>query len=237
MSKRKSHIYEVITGALFIIVLCFASYAAAAFERTVLRGHVTDADGNAVMGAEIFVYDSPDRRRPADFISARTGFDGSFSVTVPAGTYWVVARLRSVEKFGPLLPGDKHSGEPVEIAIAAGELYEQDFTVIDIREAARLVQNKREDYIKLRGRIIDGKGEPVRMFYAIAHSEGKVTGVPDYLSGWTDSRGSYTLYLLPGTYYIGYAAQFPPRSGYGIVGKIDIETSKENYDITVNAGR
>jgi len=67
-----------------------------------------------VAGAEVYLYDSKQVKRPADFISPKTKTDGSYKLTVPAGVYWAVAILRRTgPSFGPLQVGDKHSGEPL----------------------------------------------------------------------------------------------------------------------------
>src|SRR6185369_3419698 len=92
---------------LFVLVLLniLSPTAGAALETFVLTGRIVNIDAKPVSGAEVFVYDSAAIRRPADFISARTGSDGRFSLTLPRQKFWVVARVRSGDKFGPLLPG------------------------------------------------------------------------------------------------------------------------------------
>jgi hypothetical protein len=154
-------------------------------------------------------------------------------MTVPAGRYWAVARLRTGEKYGPLMLGDKHSGEPVEIEIETDEEFEQDFTIMDIREAARLIRKTREDYFMLRGRIINKKGNPLKNVYAVANREMEISETPDYLSAWTDEEGRYTLYLPAGKYYIGYAAEFPPGVHYKITEEFHVES--KNSDINIIA--
>ena len=171
---------------------------------------VLDLKGVPVEGAEVFVYDTTEVKRPADFISAKTRKDGGFLLDLPAGTYWVVARLRSGETYGPLKPGDKHSGDPVKIELAPDEVLEQNFIVVDIRETARLKKKTREDYVSIRGKILDRNNIPVGKVYVIANKDKKCSGIPDYLSAWTDRTGSFTLYVPRGKYFIGYASSFPP---------------------------
>ena len=77
--------------AAFILFSAAPIYSStAAVEKLILKGNVTDVEGEAVRGAEIYIYDSPDTRRPADFISARTGISGGFSISLAAGRYWAV---------------------------------------------------------------------------------------------------------------------------------------------------
>ena len=217
----------------FAIIFLMAGFALA-LEKAVLKGQVLDVEGKAVKGVEIFIYNSPDTRRPADYISARTDASGKFSITIPSGKYWAVARLRHGEKYGPLMPGDKHSGEPVEIEIEAGEEFVEDFTVIDLRDAARMIKKTREDYYKLEGRILDRKGAPLRNVYAVAGREKEISEMPDYLSAWTDEEGRYSLYLPAGTFFIGYAAEFPPGKKIYLYREIHISAEKKNLDIVVD---
>jgi hypothetical protein len=222
--------------AVIAVIICVTA-SAFALEKAVFRGRVFDVDMKPVKGAEIFVYTTPNTRRPADFISARTDIEGRFSMTLPVGKYWVVARLRKGEKYGPLMIGDKHSGDPVEIELEPDEEFEQDFIVIDIREAARLMKKTREDYFKLKGRIIDHKGKPVKNVYAIADKDQEIQEIPDYISAWTDDEGHYTLYLPAGRYYVGYATEFPPEKTYRLFMELDIKTDKEGFDIVVNPSK
>lgn len=221
-----------ILGIGFVIILLAGT--AIALETGVLKGKVMDVEGKAVEGVEVFVYSTLDTRRPADFISARTDMSGMFSLVMPPGKYRAVARLRHGEKYGPLMIGDKHSGEPVEIEVEAGEEYEQDFTVADIRDAARLMRKTREDHVHLKGRIIDGQGAPLKNVYAVAFRQKEIAEFPDYLSAWTDEDGHYSLYLPAGTYFIGYASEFPPGKKVYLYREINITPENNDLDIIVD---
>lgn len=192
-------------------VMCICSPAwGAAQENMLLTGRVLDVNARPVSGAEIFVYDSLTIRRPADFISARTAEDGRFRMTLPRRIFWAVARVRSGDKFGPLLPGDRHSGEPLPLEPGDTEELRQDFTVVDIREAVRLKQKVRMDFLAVSGRIIDQSGKPVREAYVFASSGRTLREIPEYISAWSGENGDYTLYLPPGRYFFGASKVFPP---------------------------
>ncbi|MFZ2198869.1 MAG: carboxypeptidase-like regulatory domain-containing protein [Thermodesulfovibrionales bacterium] len=208
---------------------------ATAAEKVLLKGAVTDNSGKAVEGAKIFLYNGPDVRRPADFISVSTDKDGKFHVVLPVGKFWAVARLKKSEEYGPLMPGDKHSGEPREIEVVPGRELEMDFTVKDLKDAVSLRKGTREGFVQIKGRVLDKNGMPVPMAYAIAHRSEKVEGLPDYLSSWTDADGSYTLFLPPGKYYLGYALTFPPAQDYGPGKAVFIDTDKTDMDIVISA--
>jgi hypothetical protein len=227
--------------ALFILFA--ASWYGLAFEystawaegKSVLKGKVSDAEGQAVEGAMVFVYDSPEVRRPADFISGRTDKDGLFRMVLVPGRYWLIARLKKTEGFGPLLPGDKHSGEPVETELAPDSEVNMDFIVADLKDAIKIRTEAREGSVKISGRILDEKGSPVRGAYAIAHRKEKVSGIPDYLSAWADDEGRYTLYIPRGRYYIGGAVAYPPGQNYFMNGELAIDGDKSDADIVVKS--
>jgi len=207
---KRSALTIIITACIFFLTI-FQVFAAD--DSPVLSGMISDVDGKGVEGASVFVYTGPDIRRPADFISGRTGKDGRFRLVLPPGKYWVVARLKKTEGYGPLMPGDKHSGEPRVLEVVPHPNIESDFTVADIKEAALMKSKTRDDFIKIKGRILDEQGVPVKAGYVIANKSEKKTDMPDYLSVWTDDEGHYMIYLPRGKYYMGAASHFPPGKG------------------------
>jgi len=212
---------------------CAPGASAVAAEPTVLQGQVSDVDGRAVEGARVFAYDDADVRRPANFISGTTDAKGSFRMTLVPGKYWLVARLKKGEEYGPLMPGDKHSGEPMVLDIASGRETSANFTVADLREARKLHARDRERPLKITGRIIDVSGAPVAKAYAVAHGSSTIEGIPDYLSAWVDAEGRYTMFVPPGTYFIGSASVFPPGRNYFLQGKITADSDRAGLDIIV----
>ena len=183
----------------------------------ILEGRILDISEEPVRNAEVYVFDSPDVKRPADFISNRTTEDGRYSVKIPSGNYWGVAIFReSGERFGPLGSNDKHSGDSVALEIAAGDSRSMDFTVMNLREAALKHKKRSEELIKVTGRIVNKSGTPVQMAYAMAHKMQQFGSLPDYISAWTDEQGEYTLYLPPGRYFLGALVGFPPKYDYNL---------------------
>ncbi len=212
------------------LILAFDCSMARA-DQSVLKGRISDVEGRAIEGARLFVYDSPAVRRPADFICGLTGKDGLFRLVLPPGKYWAVARIKKTEGYGPLMPGDKHSGEPAEIDLAAGREVNQDFIVADIREVRRIKTKDREGPVKITGRVLDEKGSPVAKGYAVANRTEKISGIPDYVSAWVDAEGRYALYLPPGKYYLGIAATFPPDQPLSLKGPVMLNADRSNLDI------
>jgi hypothetical protein len=209
-----------------------AKAAASTEKPSALKGMVSDVDGRAVQGAKVFVYDSTDVRRSANFISAGSDKEGFFRMVLPPGKYWVVARLKKTDDYGPLMPGDKHSGESAEIEVASGGEVALDFIVADLKETIKAKAKTRERPVKIGGRIVDRDGTPVTGAYAIAQSNEKITGIPDYLSAWVDDEGRYTLYLPKGTYYFGAAYTFPLNDNFFMQGKISVDNDRTDVVIT-----
>ncbi len=234
MKKYFSYAVSMHCCAVFLFIAAFfisnipAAYAG---DKTVFRGKVFDVEGKAVEGAKVFVYRSADVRRSADFISAPTDKDGLFSIVLPQGRYWSVARLKRTEGFGPLMPGDKHSGEPIEMEVSSVEI-NMNFIVADLKEAIKAKNKNREGAVRISGRVVDEKGSPVTKAYVIANRIGSVaSGFPDYLSAWVDEDGGYTIYVAPGKYSIGVATTFPPGRDYSMCSEMNLDADKTGVDI------
>lgn len=197
---------------LFLSILVLGLFGpAAGQENGVFAGRVVDVARHPVAGAAVFVYNSANIRRPADYISPPSDTAGGFQLTLPAGHYWVVARKRQgEEKYGPLLPGDRHSGAPLEIDITAGDTLEEEFVVADLKETSQLAVKLDTSFLHIAGRLLTKEGEPVANGYAFARRDPAGKGIPEYVSAWTDGSGGYTLFLPPGTYWLGLARIFPP---------------------------
>ena len=179
-------------------------------EAALLRGRVADIDGKPLAGVKLFVYDSANVRRPATFISPPSAGDGTAAITVPPGTYWVVARIKKDESYGPLMPGDRHSGEPAVMDLTSEAELEQEFTVADIRDLGRRRQAIAEDSVRLSGRILDSDGKPAANAYVFASTTKDGSRIPDFISAWTGTDGSYALIVPTGRkYYVGTARRFP----------------------------
>ena len=227
-------------SVLSIIMLCSISICSGksyAALPGVMKGKVADIQGGSVEGAEIFVYNSPKIRRPADFISPKTDKLGKFEINLPAGKYWVVARVRRGGDYGPLMPGDKHSFETKEIELIAGaELY-VDFVVADIKESVSSRAWSKENHFKTEGRVLDENSTPVDMAYVFANRSKDASGLPDYISAWTDKDGRYSINLPKGKYFIGTATEFPPGQSYLIFKEIVIDKDNADLDVIRTSGK
>jgi uncharacterized GH25 family protein len=224
--------YPAVQALLALALLLSGAAASVRAEgATVLVGQIVDVEGRAIEGARVFAYDNADVRRPANFISSQTDTTGSFRMIMMPGKYWLVARLKKGEEYGPLMPGDKHSGEPVILDISSGGETSANFMVADLKDARKIHAKDRERPVKVSGRIINDKGGPVLKAYAIAHRSRSIDGIPDHVSAWVDDQGRYTLSLPPGKYFVGSAAAFPPGESYFIQGEMSVDGDSAGVDI------
>ncbi len=208
---RTASLVLAFLAAVALVICAAASVPASVSEgAATLLGQVTDVEGRPVEGARVFVYSSSEIRRSADYISPPTDRDGRYRIEMRPGTFWSIARLKKNEDYGPLMPGDKHSGDPVEITLSAGKEVIQDFTIADLRDVRKKRNKEHEGPVKITGRIVDETGAAVQGTYAFANRKQTLSGIPDYLSAGTDRAGHFTLYVPRGTYFLGSAIAVPP---------------------------
>jgi len=225
--KRYLILLVIVTGVGLSALACRAADLA-------LHGVVTDVDGHPVAKAEVALYRTKNVKKPADFVSSPTAADGTYTLTLPAGSYWAVAVLRKGEKrFGPLDFGDKHSGEAVAIEVALDAELKHDFKVMDLREAAKQNQKKNTELVRLSGRLLDSEGKPLAMAYALADKGQRVKEMPTYLSAWSDDSGAYLLLVPKGRLYLGAATAYPPAPEQTLAKEISLENDREGVDLVV----
>jgi len=199
----------------------------------VLQGRILDSGGQPVSGAEVYVFDSVNVKRPADFISEKSGGDGRFQMTMPPGRYWSMAIQRQgATRVGPLGPTDRFSGEPLAFEGVADKKVVTDFTIMSLKEAALRSHKRNEDLIKVSGRLLDQSGIPLAGAYAMADSAAKGE-FPLYLSTWSEEDGAYTLYLPKGKIFIGVARVFPPPSDYSLSHEVEFDADVVGEDLVV----
>lgn len=231
-TKKINKTLNLLYLAFFLLVIFYET--AIADEYGILTGLVMDVSRNPMAGVEVYVYKDSNIRRPADYISPPTDKSGEFRITLPPGRYWVVARLRQGEqKYGPLLPGDKHSGSPLEIDVSPGEPVEEEFVIADLEETSQLTVKFDTSFIKIDGVLQTKEGEPVENAYAFANRQAVAKKIPDYVGAWTENNGEFTLFLPEGTYYLGMARVFPPGSEIVPTQKILVDNNSKNIHIII----
>ena len=219
----------------FTMMICVCQVFA--IDTQILKAKVSDIDGRPLEGAKLFLYDSTNVRRPAQFISSLSDRAGRMQIVLPPGKYWVVARFKSDGTYGPLLPGDKHSGEPLEVDLSSSGL-DVDFFVSDIREIGQKKRSSAAESWRLKGRVIDTHGAPVTGVFVFASITKEFNEFPDFISAWTGEDGRYELFLpQAGKYLVGVSRHFPLKPQAGILKPFEIEFGKidnaRDIDLTV----
>jgi hypothetical protein len=196
-----------------------------------LTGRILDSNGRPVGGAEVYVFDSANTKRPADYISEKSGSDGHYQLALPSGRYWTMAIQRQGEaRVGPLGPTDRFSGEPLLFEGGDDKQVVNDFTIISLKEAALRNRKRNEELIKVTGRIFDPSGAPVAGAYAMADPSPKGQ-LPLYLSTWSEADGLYTLFLPKGRIFLGVSRVFPPDSDYHLDREADFSDDAVGEDL------
>ena len=233
-NHMKQPFFSVII-CLLSFILAVTSLCGAEAGNVELHGRIVDIMAQPVAGAEVYLYESKQVKRPADFISPKTKTDGSYKLTVPPGVYWAVAILRQKgPSFGPLQIGDKHSGEPLVLNLKNRKMKEVDFTVMDLRDAVRHSRKRSEELFEIQGRILDAHEKPLAMAYVIADSRSTpATEFPLYISAWTGIDGKYTLYLPAGAFYLGTSTIMPPSPEEKLSRFVEVAGDMQGVDLVL----
>jgi len=198
--------------------------------RTGISGVVTIRGSGAPLGgAYVNVY--PDTISnllgPSQFISSPTDEKGEYSIDLPPGTYYVVARKRiSGDSTGPLSPGDFYSEhQRIVTSVIEGKVALVDLEVVPMKAPMffkKAVVDTKTD-TGIRGHLVDADGKPVAGAFAMAYFDKEMRRLPDYASTLSDENGAFTIYLPEGgSFYLSgriHAWDMPqPGEPYGRYG-------------------
>lgn len=167
-------------------------------------GEVTGTVAQPAAGAYVYAYRSSRSglRGPADF-EAMVQNDGSYTLDLAAGDYYLVARARGVGgDSGPMRAGDSwaaHSDNPVHLR--EGELLHIDFRLQPMVRASQLRHGVSGSMATgFSGTLTDDEGHAVAGSYVMAYRQGEKRGRPDY-SAVSGEDGHFILYVpAPGPY-------------------------------------
>lgn len=130
---------------------------------------------------------------------------GIVEASLPAGTYYLLARKRAGgQSVGPLRAGDfvgYYPGNPVRVG--DGELLRLSIPMLEVPAKSEQLQATHEGQTLLKGVIRDAAGKPVAGARAVLYRDAQMLNRPDFVSGHTGADGRFTLSLPSGgTYYL-----------------------------------
>ena len=184
---------------------------------TGVSGQIT-YKGEPVARAFVYIYTETDTGLvgPSYGEAIQTDKDGSFTINLPSGRYYLVARKRADgSRSGALSPGDlnvHYPGNPVEVR--SGErLVLVDFSLAEVDAKVHAQRQADGVFAKtdtmLHGQIVDSDGQSVSDVYVFAYLDSRMVGKPVHMSVPTDIDGQFELFLSDGgTYYIGARSAF-----------------------------
>ncbi len=183
----------------------------------------------------VYVYkEGMDFKGPA-FADAQTDEEGNFSISLPPGKYFLVARMRKTgEVAGPVEVGDLKSDIIGPVVVGEdGKIVEKNIKVYEKIGETKDIALANPDLSKktgIEGRILDADGKPVVNARVHVYDHIQMSERPKFVSSPTGPDGKYIVYLpRGGTYYLAARDKFggPPKVGdlYGRYDKGTIEPS------------
>jgi len=232
----KKIFHAVVLSSSLVLVLVLAFGCAQTKSEVVskefdsgIKGQVFYTNQGAAEGVFVYAYDSPynDLRVPTKYISAPTAEDGSYTLKLPPGSYYIVARKRTTgDPRGYLVKGDYEGKYPSNPVTVTPGTYAAVKISIEQLMGAFLAAPYLPDEgnMGISGKVYDDKGKPVPGAYVMLYTDKEMVGMPALLSKPTGKDGGYTVFLQkPGTYYVAARIKFGglPRKSepYGMYDK------------------
>jgi hypothetical protein len=145
--------------------------------------------------------------------TVRTNAKGEFTLELPPGRYYLLARLRADNSvdLGPLHKGDLLGYDPGNpIVVEEGRYAATAIPVSRLKMIKSLVESSTFRPGTIEGRIVDRDGRPVSGAYAALYQNPRMVDRPAFRSEPTEANGLFQLSVpVPGSYFLG------ARSGYG----------------------
>jgi parallel beta-helix repeat protein len=192
---------------------------------TALVEGTVSAAGNPLEGAMIYFYPKsakelrgPDLFGPRGAVPAGTASDGSFSVELPPGSYFLLAAKRAEDRLGPLKAGDYFgyfAGNP--LLLKGGDSLRVALSMVEKARDSRPWPQPNSDRSGIQGILQAAEGEIPAGLYAFAFTEPYPEGaLPPFRSQPLDDSGRFFIPVdSPGVYYVGARTGHggPPRPG------------------------
>jgi len=169
---------------------------------------VTLHEGVPLAGTTVYVYtDLSSHLKGMGYVMAGpTDAAGTFEATLPAGTYYLLARQRhGRSSVGPLRAGDfigYYPGNP--LVVREGEVTRVAIPVLEVPEKVDRLAGSLFGGTAVHGRILDPQGRPVAGVRAVLYEDPRMLDRPLFVSQPSAADGSYALsFPAGGTYYLG----------------------------------
>lgn len=144
-------------------------------------------------------------------VSAPTDESGRYDLPLPAGTYYLLARMRQGGgmAMGPLRSGDYIGYAPANpVKVSSGRVSLHSIPVLEVPEKIDLLASSLFGQTSLRGQILNQDGEPVSGVRALLYREAQMLNRPDYVSQPSDAQGLFVLsFPHGGSYYLAARQQ------------------------------
>jgi len=139
-------------------------------------------------------------------LSTPTDDDGRFELELPAGTYYLLARMRKGGGMvtGPLRAGDQMGYAPANpVRVADGKVTLISIPLLEVPDKVGRFNETLFGQTVIKGRILNKSGAPVSGARAILYNEPQMLNRPLYVSQPTAADGTFVLsFPSGGTYYL-----------------------------------
>ncbi len=238
---------------LILLFLALFSIACNKGEQSAGKSSISGTVFKPMPQTYVYVYkEGMDLKGPA-FTDVITDSSGNYSVQLPPGKYFLVARMRKTgEVAGPVEVGDIKSEVIGPVTVTdKGEVIKTDIKVFEKKGESKDIAinvSAEEKKTTISGYIFDADGKPVQNARVHVYDHVQMSERPKFVSSPTGPDGKYSIALPKGgTYYLAARDKFggPPKVGdlYGRYDKGTIEPSGvvikdnerlENINITVH---
>ncbi len=176
------------------------------------RGRLT-IDGQPLSRGFVYVYteNAAGLMGPSYGTAVQSDADGSFTVNLPPGRYFLAARQRADgSRVGEVIGGDLNGTYPENpIEVNQGQILPLgDFPLQQVDAERHEKRQASGRFVAtdtvLSGQVFDQDQRPVAGILVFAYLDSRMVGKPTYLSAPTGSDGRFVIYLGDGgTYYLG----------------------------------
>lgn len=170
-------------------------------------------DGAPLGGAIVYAYTdlSSSLKGMGYAMSAPSDSSGRFELALPAGTYYLLARLRQNGGMttGPLRAGDLIGYAPVNpVKVTDNRVSLVSIPLLKVPDKVDQLGDSLFGQTALRGQILDRDGRPLAGLRAALYSESQMLNRPLYVSQPTGADGTFVLsFPSGGTYYLAARQQ------------------------------